>query len=188
MLGLTQSYFGWFGGIDTDPVQPADGVPMGARRPAARSSLFILLRGFSSGAVALTGVEAISNGVPAFRRPESKNAADDARVRWRSILGTLFLGVSDPRPPTCSRTRAQTVTVFAQMGKQVFGNNLVLLILQLATAGDPHARGEHCVRDFPRLSSIIARDGYLPAPAREPRRPPRVLERRARACRCARAC
>ena len=54
--------------------------------------IFILLKGFSSGAVALTGVEAISNGVPAFRRPESKNAA--TTLVWMGlILGTLFIGV-----------------------------------------------------------------------------------------------
>ena len=54
--------------------------------------IFILLKGFSSGAVALTGVEAISNGVPAFRRPESKNAA--TTLVWMGIiLGTLFMGV-----------------------------------------------------------------------------------------------
>ena len=60
--------------------------------PAARSAIFILFKGFSSGAVALTGVEAISNGVPAFRRPESKNAA--TTLVWMGIiLGTLFMGV-----------------------------------------------------------------------------------------------
>src|SRR5207247_6368728 len=55
--------------------------------------IFILLKGFSSGAVALTGVEAISNGVPAFRRPESKNAA--TTLLWMGIiLGSMFLGVN----------------------------------------------------------------------------------------------
>ena len=123
-------------------------------------TLFILLRGFSSGAVALTGVEAISNGVPAFRRPESKNAA--TTLTWMAmILGTLFMGVSilahhlQPYP-------SEQVTVFAQMGKQVFGNNAVFWILQLATAGILTLAANTAYADFPRLSSIIARDGYLP--------------------------
>ena len=118
--------------------------------------------------------------MPAFRRPESKNAAHDARVRWRSILGTLFFGVSvlahhlHPYP-------SHDDTVFAQMGQQVFGDNVVFWVLQLATAGILTLAANTAYADFPRLSSIIARDGYLPAPAREPRRPARVLQRR-RSC------
>src|SRR5262249_44723361 len=117
-------------------------------------------KGFSSGAVALTGVEAISNGVPAFRRPESKNAAATLTA-MAFILGTLFLGVSilahhlQPYP-------SEQVTVFAQMGKQVFGDNFVFWVLQLATAGILTLAANTAFADFPRLSSIIARDGYLP--------------------------
>ena len=122
--------------------------------------MFILLRGFSSGAVALTGVEAISNGVPAFRRNESQNAA--ITLTWMAtILGSLFLGVSvlahhlHPYP-------SEKVTVFAEMGKQVFGNNFVFWFLQLATAAILTLAANTAYADFPRLSSIIARDGYLP--------------------------
>ena len=103
------------------------------------------------------------------------------------ILGTLFLGVSilahhlHPYP-------SEEVTVFAQMGKQVFGDNAVFWVLQLATAGILTLAANTAYADFPRLSSIIARDGYLPAPAREPRRPARVLQRRARARRRRRRC
>ena len=81
--------------------------------------ILILLKGFSSGAVALTGVEAISNGVPAFRRPESKNAA--TTLVWMGIiLGTLFMGVQilahhlGPYP-------SEKETVFSQLGRAVFG-------------------------------------------------------------------
>jgi amino acid transporter len=158
-LGLAKTYFGWFGGIDPirfDPRLAANGV----REAGGTLGLFLLLKGFSSGAVALTGVEAISNGVPAFRRPESKNAA--ATLTWMAfILGSLFLGVSilahhlRPYP-------SHDVTVFAQMGKQVFGDNLVFWFLQLATAGILTLAANTAYADFPRLSSIIARDGYLP--------------------------
>ncbi len=78
-----------------------------------------------------------------------------------TILGVLFLGVSilahhlRPYP-------SEQVTVFAQMGKQVFGDNFVFWFLQLATAGILTLAANTAYADFPRLSSIIARDGYLP--------------------------
>lgn len=122
--------------------------------------LFLILKGFSSGAVALTGVEAISNGVPAFRRPESKNAA--TTLTWMAmILGTLFLGVSvlahhlHPYP-------SHDETVFSQMGRQVFGDGPIYVILQFATAAILTLAANTAYADFPRLSSIIAKDGYLP--------------------------
>jgi amino acid transporter len=122
--------------------------------------LFLLLKGFSSGAVALTGVEAISNGVPAFRKPESKNAAITL-VWMATILGTLFFGVSvlahhlHPYP-------SHKQTVFSQLGHQVFGDGPVYVFLQFATAAILTLAANTAYADFPRLSSIIARDGYLP--------------------------
>jgi amino acid transporter len=158
-LGLTRAYFGWFGGISKIPFDETKALK-NVVQTGGTLSLFILLRGFSSGAVALTGVEAISNGVPAFRRPESKNAATTL-VWMATILGTLFLGVSIlahhlvPYP-------SDKITVFAQMGKQVFGDNFVFWFLQLATAAILTLAANTAYADFPRLSSIIARDGYLP--------------------------
>ena len=158
-FGLTKSLFGWFGGIDPIPFgeyEPAHGV----QEFGGHLSLFLLLKGFSSGAVALTGVEAISNGVPAFRRPESKNAATTLTA-MAIILGTLFLGVSilahhlHPYP-------SEEVTVFGQMGHQVFGGGVIFWVLQLATVGILTLAANTAYADFPRLSSIIARDGYLP--------------------------
>jgi amino acid transporter len=123
--------------------------------------LFILLKGFSSGAVALTGVEAISNGVPAFRRPESRNAA--ATLMWMGlILGTLFMGVQvlahhlGPYP-------SEKQTVFSQLGVAVWGSGTFMyVLLQFATAAILTLAANTAYADFPRLSSIIARDGYLP--------------------------
>ena len=158
-LGLTKSFFGWFGGIQHDPVRPAQASKT-SRQAGGTLSLFLLLQGFSSGAVALTGVEAISNGVPAFRRPESKNAAARS-PGWRSSSARCSSACRSSRT-TSSRIRATTVTVFAQMGKQVFGDNFVFWILQLATAGILTLAANTAYADFPRLSSIIARDGYLP--------------------------
>ncbi len=158
-LGLTKTYFGWFGGVDPVAFDPHLALK-NVQETGGHLTLFLLLKGFSSGAVALTGVEAISNGVPAFRRQESKNAA--TTLTWMAvILGTLFLAVSvlahhlRPYP-------SEQVTVFAQMGKQVFGDNFVFWFLQLATAGILTLAANTAYADFPRLSSIIARDGYLP--------------------------
>jgi amino acid transporter len=123
--------------------------------------IFVLLKGFSSGAVALTGVEAISNGVPAFRRPESHNAA--TTLMWMGIiLGTLFMGVQilahhlGPYP-------SEQTTVMSQLGSAVWGTGTFMyVVLQFATAAILTLAANTAYADFPRLSSIIARDGYLP--------------------------
>jgi amino acid transporter len=123
--------------------------------------LFRLLRGFSSGAVALTGVEAISNGVPAFERNESKNAA--TTLIWMGvILGTLFLGVSILAHHLHPIPLETGESVFSQMGRTVYGQGILYYVLQGATAAILTLAANTAYADFPRLSSIIARDGYLP--------------------------
>ncbi len=123
-------------------------------------TLFLLLRGFSSGAVALTGVEAISNGVPAFRKSESRNAA--TTLTWMAvILGSLFLGLSilasrlHPFP-----THSETVN--SQMARVLFGESPFYWVIQLSTCAILILAANTAFADFPRLSSIIAKDGYLP--------------------------
>ena len=148
--------------------------------------LFLILKGFSSGAVALTGVEAIADGVPAFRRPEPKNAARTLALMG-TILGTLFLGVSllathlHPYP-------SEDVTVFAQMGEQVFGDGASFWVLQILTAGILDPRREHGLRRLPAAVVDHRARRLSAAPAREPRRPARVLERHRRARVAWRAC
>lgn len=155
-IGLVRSYLG-----DVEPVPFDPEAFEGAQQAGGALGLFLILRGFSSGAVALTGVEAISNGVPAFRRPESRNAAITMSVMG-GLLGSLFVGVSvlahrlQPYP-------SQEETVISQMGRAVFGDgNPVYVVLQFATAGILILAANTAYADFPRLSSIIARDGYLP--------------------------
>lgn len=123
-------------------------------------TLFLLLKGFSSGAVALSGVEAISNGVPAFKKNESRNAA--ATMTWMGIiLGTLFFGTAvlahHVRPVPSS-----TKTAIAQMGEQVFGRGVLFFVLQISTAAILTLAANTAYADFPRLAQLIARDGYLP--------------------------
>jgi amino acid transporter len=125
-------------------------------------SLFMLLRAFSSGAVALSGIEAISNGVPAFQKPESKNAS--TTLMWMGgILGSCFLGVSILASHLKPFRGEEDGNGLGLMAEYLYGGKGVMfwltmigtfLILILA-ANTAYA-------DFPRLASIVARDGYLP--------------------------
>ncbi|MGH9002371.1 MAG: APC family permease, partial [Acidimicrobiia bacterium] len=124
-------------------------------------TLFALMRAFSSGAVALTGVEAISNAVPAFRRPESKNAATTLMLMV-GILGVYFVGISvlaqNLRP-----TLSEEETILSILGRAVFGDGTILYItLQAATATILVLAANTAYNAFPAVCSIIAKDGFLP--------------------------
>jgi amino acid transporter len=154
VYGLIRSYTGDVGKIEVDTAEFEGALTGGTL------GLFLVLKGFSSGAVALTGIEAISNAVPAFRRPEPRNAA--ATLVWMGvILGTLFFGTAllsyrvGPYP-------TEDQTVIAQLGLQVFGNGPFFVFLQLATAVILVLAANTAYAGFPRLSSIVAQDGYLP--------------------------
>jgi amino acid transporter len=156
LVGLLRSFFG-----DVDPVTFDPERAEHVKQAGGTLGLFLILRGFSSGAVALTGVEAISNGVPAFRRPEARNAAVTMTVMG-ALLGSLFIGVSvlahrlQPYP-------SHDETVISQMGRAVFGSdNPIYVVLQFATAGILVLAANTAYADFPRLTSIISSDGYLP--------------------------
>jgi amino acid transporter len=155
LYGLGQSIFG-----DVDPVPFDPELFDGTREAGGALGFFLILKGFSSGAVALTGIEAISNGVPSFRRPESRNAA--ITLVWMGVLlGGLFLGVSllaNELNPYPSHDR----TVMAQLGLAVFGNGPFFVLLQFATAAVLTLAANTAYNGFPGLTSIIARDGYLP--------------------------
>ncbi len=168
IYGLTKSYLDWFGGVS--PINPAEyaeqieesGLLLSGHGLTGFALVWLLLRGFSSGAVALTGVEAISNGVPAFKKPESRNAA--TTLTWMAaILASLFLGVSVLASYLHPIPLEEGTTVFAQMGIAVFGmHSPMFLILQISTALILLMAANTAYADFPRLSSLIARDGYLP--------------------------
>jgi amino acid transporter len=153
--GFLQSVLGHVHHVPFDPAA-AENV----KQVGGGLGLFLLARGFSSGAVALSGVEAISNGVPAFERPESRNAA--TTLTWMAaILGGLFLGVSilahqlHPYP-------SHDETVISQMSRALVGTGVFYWILQIATVLILTLAANTAYADFPRLSSIIAEDGYLP--------------------------
>jgi len=124
--------------------------------------LFLILRAFSQGAVALTGVEAVSDGVPAFKPPEWKNAR--TTLTWAAIVfGVLFLGIAylgtrlgivpDPE---------QDQTVLSLLVRQIAGDGAILILAQVATALILVLAANTSFADFPRLSSFLARDGFLP--------------------------
>ncbi len=155
-------------------VQCIGGCPTAATanlelRPEQGLALFLLLRAFSSGSTALTGVEAISNGVPAFRRPQAKNAATTLAVMG-TISITMFLGISylahsfHVRPIT-EEAIAQGFhekTVIAQIAETAFGHGFMFFVIQTATALILILAANTSYQDFPRLSSILALDRYMP--------------------------
>jgi amino acid transporter len=147
----------WFGG--TLPQVPAL-VPSTAGEGAGALTVFLVLRAFASGCTALTGVEAISNGIPAFRKPEAKNAGKTL-ITMALLLGTMFLGISF-LARSMGVVPQEHETVVSQIGRQVFGDGPLYLILQVATTLILVLAANTSFADFPRLSAILARDRYLP--------------------------
>jgi amino acid transporter len=124
-------------------------------------TLFALMKAFSSGAVALSGVEAISNGVPAFREPTSRNAS--RTLTWTALLlGGPLLGLAvltTRLQPTISTKE----TLLSILGDHVFGRSSPLyVVLMASTAAILCLSANTSFADFPRLSSVVARDGFLP--------------------------
>jgi amino acid transporter len=129
--------------------------------PAAETlTWFLILRAFSSGCTAMTGTEAISNGIPAFRPPESRNAA--ITLGWMAvILGTFFMGL------TVLADRLGIVpvpeeTVVSQIARRLHGSGLFYYAIQAATALILVLAANTSFADFPRLSSLLARDRFVP--------------------------
>jgi amino acid transporter len=136
-------------------------APVAAVEPL---SAYLILRAFATGCSAMTGVEAISNGVPAFKPPETRNAA--ITLTWMAtILGTLFLGITLlAMTYHVEANAAGNPTVIAQIAAQVFTGPLVFMypVFQFATLGILTLSAETSYSDFPRLASLLARDRFLP--------------------------
>ncbi len=122
-------------------------------------TLWLVLRAFSAGAVAMSGTEAISNGVPVFKPPESKNAAITLTV-MASLLGIFFVGVSFLSNHMGLVPGNQSIV--SQVALAVFGQNAFYYIFQIATMGVLVIAANTAFADFPRLSSVLARDNYMP--------------------------
>ena len=138
-------------------VIPSDTIHLGA---ATGASLFVILHAFSSGSTALTGVEAISNGVPAFRRPQARNAAATLGIMG-AISVTMFLGISF-LAHVGHAIPSESKSVVAEIAEGVFGGGTPYYILQVFTAAILILAANTSYQDFPRLASILARDKFLP--------------------------
>ena len=128
--------------------------------PAGFALAYLLIRGFAEGCAAMTGTEAISNGVMAFKQPAQKNAA--TTLGWMvTILAAFFLGTSllarhyGVMPTT-------TDTVLSQLADHIFGRGTVYYVFQYSTFAILVLAANTAFADFPRLSGILANDGYMP--------------------------
>ena len=128
-------------------------------------TLVLVLRAFASGSVALTGVEAIANGVPAFKPPEARNAANTL-VAMAVLLGVIFIGVTlvarayDIVP---SVSLSGGPTVIALVAQTAFGDSTPpYFLFQIATALILFLAANTSFNAFPRLAAILAEDGYFP--------------------------
>ena len=136
--------------------------PLDSWEEAGTSALtwFIILRAFASGSAALTGVEAISNGIPAFQKPEPRNAS--TTLMWMAIiLGALFLCITILAHQLGVRHSTE-VSAPAQIAKTVFGETPIFYLIQTFTALILFLAANTAYADFPRLGSILARDRFLP--------------------------
>ena len=130
------------------------------RQMTSSISWFLVLRAFSSGCTALTGLEAVSNGVQAFRAPEVKNAIKTMNLE-RTILYVMFGGITI-LAFGLNILPAEHETVLSQIARQVFGNGVLYYAVQATTALILMLAANTAYAGFPLLTSLIAREGYLP--------------------------
>ena len=140
-----------------DPIPPSDPALLVQTQSVG---LFLILHAFASGGAAMTGVEAISNGVPAFKPPEWRNAR--STLMWMGgLLGVMFLGLS------WLAARMKVVpssdkTVISQIAKGVLGDNVLYFVVQLFTLLILVLAANTSFADFPRLASFHAEDAFMP--------------------------
>jgi amino acid transporter len=145
---------------------PQVAVPSPLAAGTGAVGLFVILHAFSSGSTALTGVEAISNGVSAFRRPQGRNAATTLTIMG-AIAITAFLGVTILAVHMGARPSA-TVSIISEVARGVFPGSApgsagsMYYAVQAFTFGILILAANTSFQDFPRLSAILARDRYMP--------------------------
>ena len=144
------------------PTNPLAGFGVGGDlgKLVSGVGMFQILRAFSGGCTALTGIEAVSNGVQAFRPPEADNAAKTMRLE-RTLLYTMFAGITllafgfEAWPK-------DDETVLSQVAREVFGGGIFYYAVQATTAMILLLAANTAYADFPRLSSFLARDRFMP--------------------------
>jgi len=132
-----------------------------AAPPAARPlTLFLVLHAFATGCTALTGVEAISNGVPSFQKPEEQNAAHTMIV-MAILMGVLFAG-SIGLTQFLAVVAQPNETILSALAHKLLGNGFAYFSIQLTTTLILAVAANTSFAGFPRLAAILASDGYLP--------------------------
>jgi amino acid transporter len=149
IVGMLKAFTGTLNPAAPPPVVPA----------TEALTLWLILRAFTAGAVAMSGTEAVSNGVPAFKPPESRNASLTLLL-MALLLGSFFLGISFLA--THMGLVPGQETIISQTGLAVFGKGIFYYILQIATMGILVIAANTAFAGFPRLASVLARDGYMP--------------------------
>jgi amino acid transporter len=128
-------------------------------------SLFLVLRAFASGSTALTGIEAIADGVPAFRAPKARNASTTLAIMAGMSI-TMFLGITVlARLFNVQATEAtvdQVGSVISQVGRAAFSGGPLFYVLQFSTVGILILAANTAYQDFPRLSAILSKDRLMP--------------------------
>ncbi len=152
-VGFFKYFTGALGSVTNPPTMEVVGVATGV-------SWFLILRAFASGTAALTGIEAISNGITAFKEPRSRNAG--ITLMWMAaILGTLFLGITF-LSNAIGAVPSMSETVISQLARTVFDNRFIYLAVVGATTVILVMAANTAFADFPRLSALAAADGFLP--------------------------
>lgn len=123
-------------------------------------TIVLLLHAFSTGCTALTGIEAISNGVPAFRSPEAKNAGRTLIV-MAILMGTLFLG-SIGLTQFLAVVAGPQETILSALSRTIFGQSLPYFLVQISTMLILAVAANTSFAGFPRLAAILARDSFIP--------------------------
>ncbi|HEY7180799.1 MAG TPA: APC family permease, partial [Blastocatellia bacterium] len=159
MIGFGLFHYFILGGA---PVTGAEDLKLAEGYGAQPLSLFLILGAFSNGCSALTGIEAISNGIPAFKSPEARNASITL-VWMAALLTVMFLGTSLMAYFYGVHPRANE-TVISQFARIMFTGSMgwFYYVVQATTAAILVVSANSCFADFPRLSSLLARDRFLP--------------------------
>ncbi|MEP6904185.1 MAG: APC family permease, partial [Actinomycetota bacterium] len=160
MIGYGLIYYLLYGGARAAP--PEESIQIAEGYVPQALTVFLLLGAFSNGCSALTGVEAISNGVQAFKKPESKNASTTL-LAMALLLGVMFIGTS-VLAYLFGVHPHQNETVISQFARHIFtgGMGWFYFVVQASTAAILILAANTAFADFPRLSSLLARDRFLP--------------------------
>ena len=130
--------------------------------PLEGLGILLVMRAFANGCSALTGTEAVANGVPAFKPPESQNART-TMVMMSALLAAMLFGIGYLAVVSGAVPSAQLESVLSQIGRATVGLSPLYYLLQISTMGVLVIAAETSFADFPRVSALLAKDGYFPS-------------------------